>query len=67
MLVSIGSENEDLKLEEYSLVKKEYTVEDIHGTLGIIGPKRMEYEKVMAIVDYVSTILSSYLKRNKGI
>jgi len=67
VLVSIGSENEDLKLEEYSLVKKEYTVEDIHGTLGIIGPKRMEYQKVMAIVDYVSTILSSYLKRNKGI
>lgn len=67
ILVSIGSENADSKLEDYSLVKKEYSVDDIHGTLGIIGPKRMEYERVMAIVDYVSTILSAYLKKNKSI
>jgi len=67
ILVSIGSENEDIKLEEYSLVKKDYSVDDIHGTLGVIGPKRMEYERVIAIVDYISTILSSYLRKNKTV
>jgi len=63
ILVSIGSENEDLKLSDYSLVKKEYKANSINGTLGIIGPKRMEYAKVMAIVDYISNVLTSYLKK----
>lgn len=63
VLVSIGSENQARELEDYSFVKKEYSVDDVTGTLGIIGPKRMEYSKVMAIVDYMANILTDYLKR----
>jgi heat-inducible transcriptional repressor len=63
VLVSIGSENEARELEDYSFVKKEYSVDDVTGTLGIIGPKRMEYSKVMAIVDYMANILTDYFKR----
>ncbi len=43
VFISIGSENENKKLDEYSLVTKEYQLGDISGTLGVIGPKRMEY------------------------
>lgn len=63
VLVTIGSENESQDLKDYSFVKKEYSVDDVTGTLGIIGPKRMEYGKIMAIVDYMATVLTDYLKR----
>jgi len=62
VFISIGSENEDRKLEEYSFVSKEYSIGSTSGTLGIIGPKRMEYSKVVAIVDYMAKMLSEILK-----
>ena len=40
---------------------KEYEVGDVKGTLGVVGPKRMEYEKIVAIVDYVATMLTQIL------
>jgi heat-inducible transcriptional repressor len=62
VFISIGSENEDRKLDEYSFVSKEYKFGDTSGTLGIIGPKRMEYSKVVAIVDYMTKMLSEIFK-----
>lgn len=59
--ISIGSENKSKKLQEYSFISKEYNVGETHGTLGIIGPKRMEYSKIVAIVDYMAKMLSVYL------
>ncbi len=64
VFISIGSENEDRKLEEYSFVSKEYSFGGTSGTLGIIGPKRMEYSKVVAIVDYMAKMLSEILKND---
>lgn len=64
VFISIGSENEDRKLEEYSFVSKEYSIGSTSGTLGIIGPKRMEYSKVVAIVDYMAKMLSEILKND---
>lgn len=63
VFISIGSENKDQKLQNYSLICKEYKIGNVSGTLGIIGPKRMEYSRVVAIVDYVSKILSEILIR----
>ncbi len=61
--VSIGREHDLEKLNEYSLVKKEYKIGNVEGTLGVIGPKRMEYDKVVSIVDYLSEMLTVFLKR----
>ncbi len=61
VLISIGKENKLEELHEYSFVSKEYKLGDISGTLGIIGPKRMEYPKVIAIVDYLAKMLSEAL------
>ncbi|MCW9064887.1 MAG: heat-inducible transcriptional repressor HrcA [Ignavibacteriaceae bacterium] len=60
--ISIGSENIEKKLKEYSFVSKEYKFGETSGTLGIIGPKRMEYSRIIAIVDYLARILSEQLK-----
>jgi len=62
VFISIGSENEYEKLQEYSFITKEYKMGDVSGTLGVIGPKRMEYSKIVAIVDYIAKILTDVLK-----
>jgi len=62
VFISIGSENKNQKLSDYSFITKEYKVGDVTGSLGIIGPKRMEYSKVIAVVDYVTRMLSEILK-----
>lgn len=65
IVISIGKENLNQKLQEYSLITKEYNYGETSGTLGIIGPKRMEYSKVVAIVDYIAKMLSDVLKPAK--
>ena len=60
--ISIGSENIEKKLQEYSFVSKEYKFGETSGTLGIIGPKRMEYSRIVAIVDYLAKVLTEHLK-----
>ena len=60
--ISIGNENKDEKLSDYSMISKEYKIGDVSGHLGIIGPKRMEYSKLIAVVDYVAKMLTETLK-----
>lgn len=59
--ISIGSENEIIKLKEYSFVSKEYNIGDVRGSVGIVGPKRMEYSKIVSIVDYISELLNQLI------
>ncbi|KUG26656.1 heat-inducible transcription repressor hrca [hydrocarbon metagenome] len=61
--ITIGSENVDAKFSDYSFIAKEYKVGDATGTLGIIGPKRMEYSKIVAAVVYIGELLSEELKK----
>jgi heat-inducible transcriptional repressor len=60
--ISIGQENEEIKLSDYSMITKSYSIGDAEGTLGIMGPKRMEYSKIVAAVVYVAEMLSKELK-----
>lgn len=62
--ISIGRENEDEQFYEYSLITKDYKIGDTAGTVGIIGPKRMEYSKIVAAVVFVAEALSKELKKN---
>jgi len=64
--ISIGAENEDQKLTDYSFISKTYKIGNTSGSLGIIGPKRMKYSKVIAIVDYMSKMLSEILTNRKS-
>jgi heat-inducible transcriptional repressor len=61
VFISIGSENEDRKLNDYSFITKEYKYGETNGTVGIVGPKRMEYSKIIAIIGYMSKMLSEIL------
>jgi heat-inducible transcriptional repressor len=58
--VVIGEENRNETLRDLSLVFCRYGVPDnIGGTIGIIGPTRMNYRRAISTVDYISRILSN--------
>lgn len=59
--ITIGSENSEEALSDFTLVTAEYRVGHLKGVIGVIGPTRMPYEKVIAIVDYTSTLVNSVL------
>ncbi|MDR1052507.1 MAG: heat-inducible transcriptional repressor HrcA [Endomicrobium sp.] len=65
--VKIGSENIFEELKDLSMVTTVYKNNNrAVGILGIIGPKRMEYQKIISIVKNVSKILNKFFK-NKNI
>jgi heat-inducible transcriptional repressor len=60
--VVIGDEGTDL--EGLSLVASPYEVEGERvGTLGIIGPRRMEYSRLTSVVDYTASLVGRLLTR----
>lgn len=59
--ITIGGENDSSVLTDFTLVTAEYRVGDLKGVIGVIGPTRMPYEKVVTIVDYTSTLVTRVL------
>ncbi|MCA1791098.1 MAG: heat-inducible transcriptional repressor HrcA [Thioalkalivibrio sp.] len=59
--ITIGGENDSSILSDFTLVTAEYRVGDLKGVIGVIGPTRMPYEKVVTIVDYTSTLVTRVL------
>jgi heat-inducible transcriptional repressor len=59
--ITIGGENDALALADFTLITAEYRVGDLKGVLGVIGPTRMPYEKVVAIVGYTSSLVTRIL------
>ena len=60
--IRIGPENEIEELKDCSLVTATYRVGN-HGTgtLGIIGPTRMNYQRVVTVMDYMGQVISRLL------
>jgi len=57
--VSIGAESGLPELKDLSLVTTTYKYHDrVVGVLGILGSKRMEYSRMMSLVDYLGDIVS---------
>ncbi len=57
--VYIGDENDNQQLKDFSIItfKHRYQNKDL-GTIGIIGPKRMDYSKVISVMKYISKKLN---------
>ncbi len=64
--IYIGGESQILPVEELSVVSTPYQVNGkVLGTLGVIGPKRMPYEKMIQIVGITSKLVSNALSHSK--
>ncbi len=59
--ITIGSENDSTELSDFTLITAEYSMGGLRGVIGVIGPTRMPYEKVVAIVDYTSSLVTRML------
>ena len=64
--IYIGGESQVMSYQELSVVTAPYEVDGrVVGTLGVIGPMRMPYEKMIQIVDITSRLVSSALNHNR--
>ncbi|OPX90517.1 heat-inducible transcriptional repressor HrcA [Pelotomaculum sp. PtaB.Bin117] len=62
--VRIGGEIDQWDMRECSMISAPYTVRGRKmGSLGVLGPTRMEYAKVVSVVDYLTKYLSRTLER----
>ncbi|MDX9975746.1 MAG: heat-inducible transcriptional repressor HrcA, partial [FCB group bacterium] len=65
--ITIGSEAGEHALEEISVVVAPYKVGDrTVGVLGVLGPRRMPYSRLTAIVDYTADLLGRHLTHLAG-
>ena len=58
MSISIGEENKQEKLKNYSIISTTYSMGDVMGKIALIGPKRMNYSKMVSLLDYTSKIIT---------
>jgi heat-inducible transcriptional repressor len=70
LVITIGKENKFSEIMNCSLVTSTYKVGHIAGTIGIIGPTRMPYSKLVSIVEYtaktITEVLSGMDKKKGG-
>ena len=66
--IYIGGESQIVPFEELSVVSAPYEVDGkVVGTLGVIGPTRMAYDRMIQIVDITAKLVSNALSHHKQI
>lgn len=64
--IYIGGESQVVPFEALSIVTAPYEVDgQVVGTLGVIGPQRMPYDRMIQIVDVTAKLVSNALSHNK--
>ena len=64
--IYIGGESQVVPFEELSVVSAPYEIDGkVVGTLGVIGPTRMPYDRMIQIVDITSKLVSNALSHHK--
>lgn len=59
--VTIGVEHGDPALSGFTVVTSEYRSAGLKGVIGVIGPTRMPYDRVIALVEGTSSLISEFL------
>ena len=66
--VIIGRENKDEAVQDCSLVISRYGLPDEPlGSIAVVGPTRMEYERTIAVISYVSSLISLLVTELYGV
>ena len=63
--IRIGSENEQIAMENCSVITATYQAGESTGAIAIIGPTRMDYERVISLVDFVRRDLTRAFNKAK--
>jgi heat-inducible transcriptional repressor len=62
LTITIGQEHSDTRLSPFTLVTSTYRFGPLSGVIGVMGPTRMPYDKVAALVNHTSRLLGELLE-----
>jgi heat-inducible transcriptional repressor len=62
LTITIGGEHQDPKLAPFTLVTSSYRIGPLSGVIGVMGPTRMPYDKIVALVDHTSRLVGELLQ-----
>jgi heat-inducible transcriptional repressor len=66
--IRIGSENDMSVIKDCTLITAKYNLPDnFKGSIGIIGPTRMEYPRVISLLKYMRKLMSNEINRLMGV
>ena len=60
--VTIGGENPDTRLSDFTLVTASYQAGGLKGVIGVMGPTRMPYDKIIGLVEHTSRLVEGLLE-----
>jgi heat-inducible transcriptional repressor len=60
--ITIGGENTDTRLSGFTLVTSAYRVGELSGVIGVIGPTRMPYDKIIGLVEHTGRLVEGLLE-----
>ena len=62
LTITIGAEHQDATLAPFTLVTASYRLGPLAGVIGVMGPTRMPYDKIVALVDHTSRLVGELLE-----
>ena len=62
LTITIGSENNDPRLAEFTLVTSPYRSGALSGVIGVMGPIRMPYDKIIGLVEHTSRMVEGLME-----
>jgi heat-inducible transcriptional repressor len=60
--ITIGGENPDSRLSGFTLVTASYDAGALKGVIGVMGPTRMPYDKIIGLVEHTSRLVEDLLE-----
>lgn len=61
LTITIGGEHGNPALSNFTIVTSEYAIGGLRGVIGVIGPTRMPYERVISLVEGTSALVTDFL------
>jgi len=61
LTITIGGENVDPRLGGFTLITASYRTGDLRGVIGVLGPTRMPYDKIIGLVEHTSQLVEGLL------
>jgi heat-inducible transcriptional repressor len=62
--IKIGEEIKETRMQQCSIITTRYQIGNISGTLGLIGPMRMNYSKLVSLVEYIARVITDKFHNN---
>jgi heat-inducible transcriptional repressor len=61
LTITIGAEHTDPALTGFTIITSDYNIGELRGVIGVMGPVRMPYERVIGLVEGTSALVSEFL------